>query len=106
MRASARSPRSCREDKEGAVSLTEIAADKVRSVYGRMHDEITAIIMQGQESGELSADLPASEQAAVFAALIDGLLLEWHRWGDKVDGRALARSARNMILNGLVVNPA
>ncbi len=88
------------------LNRENIAEDKVRSVYGRMHDEITAIIVQGQESGELSADLPASEQAAVFAALIDGLLLEWHRWGDKVDGRALARSARNMILNGLVVNPA
>ncbi|NIS88592.1 MAG: TetR family transcriptional regulator [Woeseiaceae bacterium] len=83
------------------LNRDNIAEDKVRQTYDRLHAEITTIIEDGQQSGEFSTEVAANEQAAVFAALIDGLLLEWHRWGDRVSGRALATSARNLILHGL-----
>lgn len=78
-----------------------IAEDKVVATYSRLHREIAAIIESGRDSGEFAEDVPVEGQAAVFAALIDGLLLEWHRWGDRVDGRTLANSARSFILHGL-----
>lgn len=74
---------------------------RVAKTYQRLHDEIAAIIEDGRRSGEFRADGPLKEQAAVLAALIDGLLLEWHRWGDALDGKALASSARQFILYGL-----
>ncbi len=83
------------------LNRDNIAEEKVREIYDRLHNEITSIIIDGQKDGEFSAEVSAHEQAAVFASLIDGLLLEWHRWGDRVDGRALASSARGLILHGL-----
>lgn len=78
---------------------------RVAETYRRLHDEIAAIIRDGRDGGEFSANVPLQEQVAVFAALIDGLLLEWHRWGERLDGRALAASARRFILHGLSVTP-
>jgi len=78
-----------------------IAEERVVDTYGRLHQEIAAIIEDGRVRGEFAEDVPVDGQAAVFAALIDGLLLEWHRWGDRVDGKILADSARSFILHGL-----
>lgn len=82
-----------------------IAEDKVRETYSRLHREIAEIIEDGRKRGEFAEDVPVEGQAAVFAALIDGLLLEWHRWGDRVDGKTLANSARSFILHGLKKQP-
>lgn len=78
-----------------------IVAERVAEIYNRLHKEIADIINDGRDNGEFAEDVPVEGQAAVFAALIDGLLLEWHRWGDRVDGRTLARSAQSFILHGL-----
>ncbi len=74
---------------------------RVARTYRRLHEELAKLIRDGQSSGEFSKATSAEDQAAVLAALIDGLLLEWHRWGETLDGRALANSARNFILHGL-----
>lgn len=78
-----------------------VVEERVAATYSRLHDEIAKIIESGQKAGEFKQRVPAREQAAVIAALIDGLLLEWHRWGDSLDGRALATAARSFILHGL-----
>jgi AcrR family transcriptional regulator len=78
-----------------------IVAERVGKTYQRLHDEIAQIIEDGRARGEFSKDVPVASQTAVFVALIDGLLLEWHRWGDQLDGRALAAGARSFILHGL-----
>jgi len=83
-----------------------VVEQRVANTYRRLHDEIATIISDGRDRGEFSADVPVKEQAAVFASLIDGLLLEWHRWGERLDGRALAASARRFILHGLTATPA
>lgn len=83
------------------LKRNNIVEDRVTKIYDRLHEEIETIIAAGQLTGEFSDAVRAADQAAVIVALIDGLLLEWHRFGDRVDGRALARSARNLILNGL-----
>ena len=83
-----------------------VVAERVSAIYDRLHAEIAAIIEDGREAGEFSSDVPVVGQAAVFAGLIDGLLLEWHRWGSRVDGRTLAKSAQSFILHGLAAEPA
>lgn len=75
---------------------------RLRDTYKRLRNEIEKITREGQESGEFTDIVPPREQAAVIVALIDGLLMEWHRGKDKLDGEVLARSARAMILNGIV----
>lgn len=76
-------------------------ATRVAKTYQRLHQEIETIIMDGRDCGEFSSTTPAATQAAVYVALIDGLLLEWHRWGDSINGRDLAASARQFILHGV-----
>ena len=78
-----------------------VVAARVGETYRRLHDEIEAIIADGRKRHEFSDDVPSDAQAAVFVALIDGLLLEWHRWGYRLDGKALASAARSFILHGL-----
>lgn len=75
---------------------------RLQKTYRRLHEEIENITRDGQLSGEFTDVVPPKEQAAVIVALIDGLLMEWHRGKDSLDGEALARSARSMILNGIV----
>ncbi|MFK8014289.1 MAG: TetR/AcrR family transcriptional regulator [Gammaproteobacteria bacterium] len=74
---------------------------RVRKMYARLHDEIGNILTDGQAAGEFSDIIAPHYQASVIIALIDGLLLEWHRRGDDLDGEQLARSARQLILNGV-----
>ena len=62
-----------------------IVAEQVAQIYSRLHEEIAAIIGDGRDRGEFAQDVPVEGQAAGFADLIDGLLLEWHRGGDRVD---------------------
>ena len=76
-------------------------ATRVAKIYERLHAEIESIIESGRTNGEFSSRTPVATQAAVYVALIDGLLLEWHRWGDTLNGRDLAASARELILHGL-----
>jgi AcrR family transcriptional regulator len=75
--------------------------EMVRKTYKDLQNAIAEVTRVGQKSGEFTTDIPPDYQAAVVVALIDGLLLEWHRRGDQLDGRALAHGARNMILNGI-----
>ena len=76
--------------------------NRLQDTYERLHVEIEKITSDGQASGEFSDIVPPREQAAVIVALIDGLLMEWHRGKEKLDGEILARSARAMILNGIL----
>ena len=79
----------------------DVVERRVRQLYSRLEQELTGIIKEGQNQGEFVSDLPANTLADVVIGLVDGLLLQWYRWGDELDGPVLARSARNTILNGL-----
>ncbi len=79
------------------------AAQRVQATYRRLHREIERVIRHGQDRGEFHRSITAADQAAVIVAMIDGMLLQWHRWGDRLDGAELARSARSLILDGIQV---
>ncbi len=74
---------------------------RVRQTYRKLQSEISDVLAQGQASGEFARSITPDYQASVIIALIDGLLLEWHRRGDALDGIQLAKTARNLILNGV-----
>ena len=80
--------------------------DRIQATYENLHKEISGVLKEGQASGEFTSIITPEYQASVIIALIDGLLLEWHRRGDILDGKQLARSARNLILNGVAANEA
>ena len=79
-----------------------IVEARVAKIYSRLHKQIAEIIRDGQKEQAFSSKVSAKEQATVVTSLIDGLLLEWHRWGKQLDGRALAANAQRFILNGLM----
>jgi AcrR family transcriptional regulator len=80
--------------------------ERVQQIYARLHAEISDVLREGQAGGEFASTISPECQASVIIALIDGLLLEWHRRGDVLDGKQLARSARTLILNGVTANGA
>ena len=79
---------------------------QVLDIYGRLHHELAELVSAGQQSGEFAPDIAAADQADVLVAVIDGMLLEWHRRKETLNGKTLARSARTLILNGIVNHTA
>lgn len=76
--------------------------DYVQSMYERLHGELERIIRQGQKEGEFNDSLSPRSLAVTLVAIADGLLLQWHRWGEQLDGQQLARTARNLVLGGIL----
>lgn len=74
---------------------------RVTQMYRRIENELITIIKEGQKQKEFVSDLPASALAKVVIGLIDGLLLQWYRRSDEIDGPMLARAARRTILDGV-----
>ena len=78
------------------------AEARVRQLYQRVHDELTEVLGEGQRRGEFDDSVPAGAQADVIIGITDGMLLQWYRWETQLEGRVLARTARSVILNGLI----
>lgn len=62
-------------------------------------------IEQGQSTGEFDSPLPPAELAAITMALMDGMLLQWHRFGGLIDGSQFLRAGRRALLGALQVRP-
>jgi len=73
----------------------------VDGMYRRTYEALGHVIDQGREEGVLVDVGPGKEYAAVLVAFMDGLLLEWLRRGDDLDGKNMTRVARTMMLSGL-----
>lgn len=78
---------------------------QVRGMYDRYHREMERVVREGQAAGTFDNELAPAERAAALVALTDGMLLEWHRFGDRLNGRSLARSARAQMLGGVLKAP-
>ena len=78
-------------------------AEHLERMYARYHNEMARITRDGQRLGIFDDRVPVKERAAVLVALTDGMLLEWYRFSHRLDGRALAESAKAQILSGLGV---
>ena len=80
----------------------DIAAH-LKRMYERYHDERARITCDGRAAGIFEDKVAVRERAAVLVALTDGMVLEWYRFSDALDGKALAESAKAQILSGLGV---
>lgn len=77
------------------------AEKRVRQMYARLHAEVERIIRLGQRAGIFDDQSEPGTLAVAMVAMIDGLLLEWYRFGHEIDGPGLARAGRQMVLKGL-----
>lgn len=79
------------------------AERRVQALYDRIYAAIEGMLADGQRSGEFANHAPPAEQASVIVAVHDGMLLEWLRRGrgGKLDGQALVRAMRLMVLEGI-----
>ncbi len=85
---------------EFSGSDTEAEA-KIKRSYDRLTGLLREVIEQGQTRGELDPQLDADSVAVTLLAMVDGLLLHWHRLNESIDGRELAATAREFILRAL-----
>lgn len=75
---------------------------RIDGMYARSYEVVTRIIMAGRNEGLMREDGSTREQAAVVVALMDGMLLEWLRRGNTLEGREVVRSTRTTVLSGLL----
>ena len=75
--------------------------DCVGSIYGRTHVLLERLIRAGRRSGEFRNDVPVRELAAIVMANHDGSYLEWYRRSGSLNGTALVRALRTVVVAGL-----
>jgi AcrR family transcriptional regulator len=94
------------------VALAEFAGtggpieERLTEIYSRFHQTIETLVEEGQAAGEFKQDLNARELAAIVLAIEHGTLLEWYFRSRVLDGPTLVRVARNVLLQGLLTDPA
>ena len=73
----------------------------IADIYRRLHGYVESMIRSGQKSGELRADVPVRELAAIVMANHDGTFLEWYRRAKVLKGPSLVRALRSVVLYGV-----
>jgi AcrR family transcriptional regulator len=79
----------------GAVSRA------IGRIYRRLYSFVEGLIRDGIARGELRTDLSPRELAAIVMANHDGTFLEWHRRAAALQGPALVRALREVVLSGV-----
>jgi len=74
----------------------------VRAIYARWTAMLEKLIAEGQATGEFKESLDPTNTAITLVALVDGLLLQWHRLHDDLNGPHLATTARAFVLNAVL----
>lgn len=75
---------------------------RLQEMYEKIYAALVGIVKNGQRSGSIQSHAPPREQAAILIAMMDGMILEWLRRQDKINGPAVVRGLRGMLLHGLL----
>ena len=75
---------------------------RVKAIYDNFVLALEKIVRSGKASGEFRGDLDAREMAAVVMALQHGTLMEWYCRSGTLNGAGLVRSARVVLLDGIL----
>jgi AcrR family transcriptional regulator len=82
------------------------AADEIEArtmkIYRRIYQSIEEVVQRGKSAGEFRADLSTREVASIILATHNGTFIEWYCRSASLSGRELVRSAREVVLNGLL----
>ena len=76
-------------------------ARTVRQIYADWTAALESVVKEGQSTGDIEPSLDPSGTAIALVALVDGLLLQWHRLHQEIDGPRLARTARQMVMSAV-----
>jgi AcrR family transcriptional regulator len=76
-------------------------AEKIASVYQRLHALVARVFEQGKSTGEFRHELRTRELASFYIAAHDGMMLEWYRRDREIDGGELVRAFRESLLHGI-----
>ena len=74
---------------------------RLNAIYARIYRTIEDIVEAGKAEGQFTGELPTREFASFLIAAHDGIMLEWHKRRDELDGAGLIRSARTVLLGGV-----
>jgi AcrR family transcriptional regulator len=75
---------------------------RTMKIYRRIYQSIEEVVQRGKIAGEFRTDLTTREVASIILATHNGTFIEWYCRSTSLSGRDLVRSAREVVLNGLL----
>jgi len=75
--------------------------DRTKVLNSHLVKVAQGIVNLGAERGAFRTDIGSADLAALIVGSLNGMLLEWWRRRDEVDGAKSTRTLRRMILRGL-----
>jgi AcrR family transcriptional regulator len=79
--------------------------ERVSRIYDRLYGCLEEILETGRSRGEIAKTVRIRELASMVIATHDGMMLEWHRRGTKIDGGQLARTVMSTFMRGIIPQP-
>lgn len=77
---------------------------RLNRMYERLYSALTKIIEQGHADGSIRKHAPARDQASILIAMNEGMLLEWLRRTQTINGPAIVRGMRKLLINGFIAS--
>ena len=75
---------------------------KIRRIYKRYQNFLKDLISQGKKEKVFRKEIDANLAALAIIASHDGILLQWSMNRNEVDGEALVKTFKKIMLNGLM----
>jgi AcrR family transcriptional regulator len=79
---------------------------RLKQIYQRLCEAIEGIVVRGQQTGDFHTNLKPRELASIVLALEHGTLLEWYFRSAEMNGGELVRTARTVLLEGILQDPS
>lgn len=76
-------------------------ADAIKSLYQDLYHAVESLVVEAQKEGSMPAGVDARSFASMIVAVHDGMMLAWHLRRTEIDGPALVKNVRTMLLHGI-----
>jgi AcrR family transcriptional regulator len=83
----------------------DAVGERVSHIYDRLYQCLEEVLEMGRSRGEIAKTVRIRELASMMIATHDGMMLEWHRRGTKIDGGQLARTVMSTFMRGVIPQP-
>jgi AcrR family transcriptional regulator len=78
------------------------AERQIMSMYAKYHAFLKELLVLGKREGKIKKELDTNVATHVIIAFHDGIFLEWYRHRQTLEGRALAKTFRDILLGGIL----
>ena len=75
---------------------------RVSRIYDRLYECLEAILETGRDRGEIASAIHVRELVSMMIATHDGMMLEWYRRGNMINGGQLARTVMSTFMRGII----